>query len=151
MNSKKLSIGSDHGGFTLKQELVKRLQADGFEVDDKGPANTDSVDYPDYALKVCEDVVNGKSDFGVLVCTTGIGMSMSANKFHGIRAAVCHMEDAAEFTRRHNDANVICFGEKYDTPYMAEKMVKIFAATDFEGGRHQRRIDKFMNLEGCQS
>ena len=95
MNSKKLSIGSDHGGFTLKQELVKRLQADGFEVDDKGPANTDSVDYPDYALKVCEDVVNGKSDFGVLVCTTGIGMSMSANKFHGIRAAVCHMESYA--------------------------------------------------------
>ena len=148
MNSKKtLSIGSDHGGFALKAYLVKSLSDAGYTVLDKGPADTASVDYPDYAKAVCGDVNAGKADFGVLVCTSGIGMSIAANKIRGIRAALCLSEDAGKFSRLHNNANVICMGAKYVPAELAEKMVKIFAETEFEGGRHQRRVGKFMDFE----
>ena len=112
------------------------------DVLDRGTHSHDSVDYPDFAIAVSKDVVSGTVERGVVICTTGIGVSIAANKVHGIRAAVCHNEDAAEFCRRHNNANVICFGQKYDTPYMALKMAGIFLATAFEGGRHERRVDK---------
>jgi ribose 5-phosphate isomerase B len=138
----KISIGSDHGGVDLKDALVAGLRAAGHDVTDHGTHGHDSVDYPDFGIAVARDVAAGTVERGVVICTTGIGISIAANKVHGVRAAVCHNEDAAEFSRRHNDANVIAFGQKYDTPYMALKMTNIFLATAFDGGRHQRRIDK---------
>jgi len=141
-NSMKISIGSDHGGVDLKDAVAQGLRVAGHDVLDRGTHSHDSVDYPDFAIAVSKDVVSGTVERGVVICTTGIGVSIAANKVHGIRAAVCHNEDAAEFCRRHNNANVICFGQKYDTPYMALKMAGIFLATAFEGGRHERRVDK---------
>ncbi|MEO0795767.1 MAG: ribose 5-phosphate isomerase B [Verrucomicrobiota bacterium] len=148
----KISIGSDHGGVDLKMAVVAALQAEGHEIIDHGTNNHDSVDYPDYGEAVAKDVVAGTADYGVAICTTGIGISISVNKVNGARGAVCHNEDAAEFSRRHNNANVICFGQKYDTPYMAMKMVKIFIATDWEGDgpagdRHARRVNKMAKIE----
>ena len=148
MNSKKiLSIGSDHGGFALKCALAKSLSAAGYEVADRGPADSSSVDYPDFAKLVCGDVNSGKADLGVLICTSGIGMSIAANKIRGIRAALCLSEDAAKFSRLHNNANVLCMGSKYLTPTLAESIASIFASTEFEGGRHERRVCKFMDFE----
>ncbi|WOO43042.1 ribose 5-phosphate isomerase B [Rubellicoccus peritrichatus] len=145
----KISIGADHGGFGLKEAVKQSLLAEGHEVIDHGTNSTESVDYPDYGEAVAWDVVNGVADRGVAICTTGIGISMAVNKVRGARGAVCHNEDAAEFCRRHNKANVICFGQKYDTPYMAAKMTKIFLETEFEGGgRHDRRINKIAKIEG---
>lgn len=143
----KISIGSDHGGLELKTALIAALTEDGHELLDFGTNSKDSVDYPDFGEAVAKAVVSGQADFGVAICTTGIGISISVNKVKGARGAVCHNEDAAEFTRRHNDANVICFGQKYDTPYMATKMARIFLKTEFEGGRHQRRVDKMSAIE----
>ena len=143
---RKISIGCDHGATTLKDALVKSLGND-FEITDEGTFGTESVDYPDFAKKVCDSVKDGKADFGILLCTTGIGMSIAANKVRGIRAALCHNEDCAKFSRLHNNANVICMGAKYVPAELAEKMVKIFAETEFEGGRHQRRVGKFMDFE----
>ncbi len=147
MNSKKLSIGCDHGGFDLKQSLVKRLQDAGFEVSDKGCFDKNSVDYPDLAKSVCDDVNAQSVDFGVLVCTSGIGMSIAANKVCGIRAALCLSLDAGKFSRLHNNANVCCLGAKYLDENTAFEIVKTFAETQFEGGRHERRVDKFMGFE----
>jgi len=138
----KISIGADHGGVDLKEILGQALRAAGHEVLDRGTHGHESVDYPDFAIAVSNDVAGGTAERGVLVCTTGIGVSISANKVHGIRAALCHNEDGAEFCRRHNDANIICFGQKYITPYMAAKMTMIFLNTAFEGGRHERRVKK---------
>ncbi len=144
----KISIGSDHGGVDLKNAIVASLEKDGHEVTDHGTHGHDSVDYPDFGEAVARDVAGGAADKGVLICTTGIGISISANKVRGIRAAVCHNEDAAEFSRRHNDANIICFGQKYDTPYMAAKMCKIFFETPWDGGeRHERRLGKIAAIE----
>lgn len=148
MNSKKiLSIGADHGGFALKEALKKRLSAKGFQLIDEGCFSTESVDYPDLAKKVCDDVLSKKVELGVLVCTSGIGMSIAANKIDGIRAALCLCEDAGEFARLHNNANVCCLGAKYLSEELAEKIVETFVSTDFEGGRHQRRVQKFMDFE----
>ena len=138
----KISLGSDHGGVDLKDALVQALRAGGHEVQDRGTHGHHSVDYPDFALAVSRDVVSGAAERGIVVCTTGIGVGIAANKVHGIRAAVCFNEDSAEFCRRHNDANVICFGQKYFTPYMALKLTNIFLTTAFEGGRHERRVEK---------
>lgn len=143
----KISIGSDHGGLELKDALKISLEKEGHEVVDRGTNSRESVDYPDFGEAVAQDVTSGKVDRGVVICTTGIGISISANKVRGARAAVCHNEDAAEFCRRHNDANIICFGQKYDTPYMAAKMCKIFLETPFDAGRHCRRIDKITAIE----
>ena len=144
----KVSIASDHGGVDLKDALVKALQSMGHEPIDRGTHNHDSVDYPDFGEAVGRDIARGAAERGVAICTTGIGISISVNKVKGARAAICHNEDAAEFSRRHNDANIICFGQKYDTPYMATKMLHIFLNTEFEGGRHQRRINKISKIEG---
>ena len=139
---KKISLGSDHGGRRLCAHITQYLKEKGHEITYHGTHNDTSVDYPDFAVSVANDVVSGICELGVLVCTTGIGVSISANKVSGIRAALAFNEDAARFARSHNKANIICFGEKYDTPYLAERMLDVFLSTEFEGGRHQRRIDK---------
>ncbi|HTB63202.1 MAG TPA: ribose 5-phosphate isomerase B [Opitutales bacterium] len=138
----KISLGADHGGVDLKDSLAQALRAAGLEVIDRGTHGHDSVDYPDFAVAVGNDVANGTAERGILVCTTGIGICIAANKIHKVRAAICFNEDGAEFCRRHNNANVICFGQKYITPYMAQKMAMIFLNTEFEGGRHERRVNK---------
>ncbi len=138
----KISIGSDHAGVDLKGALAEHLRKAGHEVLDRGTHTHDSCDYPDFARAVGEDILDGRAERGVLVCSTGIGISMAANKMRGIRAALIHNEDAAQFCRLHNDANVICLGAKYITPFMGSKLVDIFLSMPFEGGRHQRRVDK---------
>ncbi len=147
----KLSIASDHGGLELRAALVEQLKAAGHEVADYGPFDHARVDYPDYAQKACADVTEKRSDFAVLVCTTGVGMCMTANKLRGIRAYAAYNEDASRFTRMHNNANVICFGQKYHTPYMAMRMIEIFMNTAYEGGRHQARLDKISDIEKNQN
>ena len=148
MSSKKiLSIGADHGGFALKNAIKEALIADGYDIIDRGTNGTESVDYPDFAFDVCKDVNEARADLGVLICTSGIGMSIAANKVHGIRAALCLSEDAGKFSRLHNNANVCCLGAKYLTLELATEIVKTFASTDFEGGRHERRVCKFMDFE----
>ncbi len=147
MSSKKFSIGSDHGGFELKQAIISSLEKEGYEIVDKGCFDTSSVDYPDYAKSVCDDVNSKKVDFGVLVCTSGIGMSIAANKVKGIRGALCLSIDAGMFSRLHNNANVCCLGAKYLDVATAVDIVKMFSNTEFEGGRHCRRVDKFMDFE----
>lgn len=139
----KIALGADHGGFQLKNEVLNYLKSKGYETVDFGTNSTASVDYPDFAKKVGEAVVSGQCDFGVLVCTTGIGISMAANKIKGVRAALCHNEDCAKFSRLHNNANIICMGQKYIGKELAERMVQTFLDTQFEGGRHQRRVDLF--------
>ena len=138
----KLGIASDHGGFLLKEEIVKFYKNKNIEIIDYGCDSTDSVDYPDFAKKVCHAYLNKDIDFGILVCTTGIGMSICANKFKGIRAALVTNNDAACLTRRHNNSNIICIGAKYTESSEAFKYIDTFIETSFEGGRHQRRIDK---------
>lgn len=142
-----LTIGCDHSGLELKNEVIKHLEERGVEYKDFGTFTPDSVDYPDYALKVCHSVTSGESERGILICGTGLGMSMAANKVKGIRAAVCHDTFSAEFTRRHNDANVLCMGGRVIGPGLACKVVDAYLDSEFEGGRHQRRIDKVMAIE----
>lgn len=147
--SKKVAIGSDHGGFALKEELkrflIDELQCD---VEDLGCYDTSSCDYPDFGLAVAKRVASAQVDAGVLVCSTGIGISISANKVEGIRAALVHHVYEAEMTRRHNDANIICFGGHITGPAIAREALRTFLSTDFEGGRHQRRVDKMMAVQG---
>ncbi|MBR4596990.1 MAG: ribose 5-phosphate isomerase B [Opitutales bacterium] len=138
----KIALGADHGGFGLKNSVLKYLQEAGFETVDCGTNSADSVDYPDFAKLVGAKVAGGECDFGVLVCTTGIGISIAANKIKGIRAALCHNCDGAKFSRLHNNANVICMGAKYVGKKLANEMVKTFLETQFEGGRHARRVGK---------
>ncbi len=144
----KISLGADHAGVDLKDSLAQALRNAGHEIVDRGTHGHESVDYPDFAIAVAKDVAKGFSERGVLVCSTGIGISISANKVRKIRAALVHNEDAAEFCRRHNNANIICFGQKYTTPYMAQKLALIFLNTPFEGGRHERRVEKISAEEG---
>lgn len=141
-----LSFGSDHGGFILRRGLVAALQAKGYAIIDRGTATEVSCDYPDYAQAVGADVLGGQARFGILVCTTGSGITMAANKIKGIRAALVQNADAAGLSRRHNDANVLCFGAKYVDLPVALACVEAFLAADFEAGRHSRRVDK---LESC--
>ncbi|MFT4977622.1 MAG: ribose 5-phosphate isomerase B [Myxococcota bacterium] len=140
--------GSDHGGLRLKTELIGKLCEAGVEVEDVGTHDTTSTDYPDYAAQVAERVRAGGADWGLLVCGTGIGMSIAANKVTGIRAAVVSDVFSAEATRRHNNAQVLCLGERVIGPGLAWKIVEAFMAAPFEGGRHQRRVDKITALEG---
>lgn len=145
--AERVLAGSDHAGLHLRAEAVKAAQAAGFEVEDLGPYSGESVDYPDYARQVAEGVAAGRARFGILVCGTGIGMSISANKVHGVRAAHCVTEFDARMARAHNDANVLCMGERVIGPGVAAALVKAFLETPFEGGRHQRRVDKIGALE----
>jgi len=137
-----LSFGSDHGGFALRRGLVEALKAKGFAILDRGTETEASCDYPDYAQAVGADVVSGRAAFGILICSTGIGISIAANKVHGIRAALVQSPDAAGLSRRHNNANVLCFGGKYVDLPTALACVEAFLAAEFEAGRHTRRVDK---------
>ena len=144
----KISIGSDHGGYALKQELIAYLQEQGHEVKDFGCHDTSSCDYPDCGEAAARAVASGECERGIVVCTTGIGISISANKVKGIRCALCSEPYSAEMTRRHNDANMLALGAGFTAPMMAKRIVDVFLATPFEGGRHQRRVDKIAAIEG---
>ena len=143
----KISIGSDHGGYALKQDLIDYLQSLGHEVVDCGCHDTSSCDYPEFGEAAARAVVSGDCQRGIVVCTTGIGISISANKVKGIRCALCSEPLSAEMTRRHNDANMLALGAGLTAPMMARRIVDVFLTTEFEGGRHQRRIDKMMAIE----
>lgn len=138
----KISLGVDHGAFNLRETLLAHLKEAGHDVIDHGTYSTDSVDYPDYAHAVSSDITAGRADLGVLCCTTGIGVSIAANKVEGIRAANVRYEDEAALSRRHNHANVICLGALHTTTYEAKRLVDIFLSAPFEGGRHARRVGK---------
>jgi len=139
----RIAIGSDHAGYLVKDMIVDHLKQNNIEITDLGCNTPDSVDYPDYAKKVCAEILQDRADFGILVCGTGIGMSMAANKIVTIRAALCNDVYAAEMTRKHNDANVLCLGARTVNPSIVRDIVNIFLKTEFEGGRHETRIRKF--------
>ncbi len=144
----KIALAADHGGFRLKDKLVAHLNAKGIETVDFGTNTADSIDYPDLAHPLCEAVASGECDLGVLVCSTGIGMSMAANKHKGIRAACCSETISAGLTRAHNNANVLCLGEFIVGEHTAKEMVDIFISTPFsEGERHVRRVNKVNSLD----
>jgi ribose 5-phosphate isomerase B len=143
----KLAIASDHGGVELKQELVGALEKQGARVVDLGTNGTASVDYPDYGRAVAERVSRGEVDRGVLICTNGIGMSIVANKFPGVRAALVGDATAARMAREHNDANVLVLGGGMTGKFHAGELLRIFLETPFAGGRHQRRVDKIADIE----
>lgn len=143
----KLAIASDHAGFGLKNRILRYLSEKKVDAVDFGADGRDSVDYPDYAIQVAESVSKGKIDRGILICGTGIGMSITANKFPGVRAALCHNAVTAEASRRHNDANVLVLGERVLDEETAVQIVRIWLETDFEAGRHQRRLDKIRAIE----
>jgi ribose 5-phosphate isomerase B len=143
----KIVAGSDHAGLALRAEAVKVARAAGLEVEDLGPFSGESVDYPDYAKRVAEAVASGRAKLGLLVCGTGIGMSIAANKVKGVRAAHCTTELEARMARAHNDANVLCLGERVIGLGLGAAIVKAFLETPFEGGRHARRVDKMKDME----
>lgn len=147
MQNKKIAVGCDHGGYELKKAILSHLDEIGVEYKDYGTYSEDSCDYPDYAEKTCAAVIGGECDLAILVCGTGIGISMAANKIKGIRAACCSDTFSARFTRLHNDANALCMGGRVVGAGLACDMVDLFINTEFEGGRHQSRIDKIMALE----
>lgn len=142
-----IAIASDHGGFDLKNYVVKYLSDNGFQFEDLGTFNTDSVDYPDYAVKVAEGVAQGKYEKGIVICGTGIGISIAANKIHGIRAALCTDSYMARMSREHNDANILALGGRVIGPELALDIVKTWLETEFLGGKHKRRIDKIADIE----
>lgn len=144
--SKKFYIATDHAGYALKA-YVKDVVTDlGHEIVDLGPDSADRVDYPDFAKKCADAVLEDKGSFGILICGTGIGISIAANKVSGIRAALCHDHYTAKLTRQHNDANILCFGERVVGKGVIEEMIETFASTEFEGGRHAGRVAK---IESC--
>ena len=143
----RVAIGCDHRGFEVKDKLADQIERLGHEVFDAGTNDCDSVDYPDFAEIVAQRVAAGKADRGILICGTGIGMAIAANKVNGVRAATCHDDLTAEMSRRHNDTNVLCLAADLLTDPLIDRMVSIWLKTDFEGGRHARRIDKITRLE----
>ena len=140
-------IGSDHGGYELKEVIVKYLKSIGKEVKDCGTFDGASVDYPDIAKEVCAEYKKGGYEFGILICGTGIGISIAANKIEGIRCALLNNEYSAKMTKRHNNSNIIAFGGRVVGPDMAIGMLEAYMSAEFEGGRHQKRIDKVSELE----
>ena len=147
MKDKKITIGSDHAGYELKLKVIAHLKERGIEAIDVGTYSTDSCDYPDFAHAVCKNVQEGVTELGILVCGTGIGMSMAANKHKGIRAAACSDTFSARLTRMHNDANVLCFGERVVGMGLACDLVDAFIDAEFEGGKHARRVDMITAIE----
>lgn len=138
----KLTIASDHGGYELKDYLIKYLSSKDILIEDLGAFDEESVDYPDYAKEVVKKILNKEADFGILVCGSGIGMSITANRYKGIRAALVSEPISAKLTRMHNDANILCLGGRLIGKDMAKEIVDVFLHTPFEGGRHERRIGK---------
>ena len=143
----RISIACDHGAFDLKERLKAHLLEQGHQVTDCGTHSGESCDYPDFAAAAARLVADGSCERGVVLCTTGIGMSIAANKVKGVRCALCHEPLSAEMTRRHNDANMLAMGAGLVGPNLATRIVEVFLNTPFEGGRHQRRVDKLTALE----
>lgn len=143
----KIGIGNDHAAVDMKFEIVKYLEESGYEVVNFGTDTNDSCDYPVYGEKVARAVANGEADRGILICGTGVGISLAANKVKGIRAAVCSESVTARFSRLHNDANILAFGARIVGAETAKDMVNVWLNTEFEGGRHQRRVDLIMKIE----
>lgn len=144
----KIALGADHAGFEEKERLKKTLDEIGVEYEDVGTFSTDSVDYPDFAQKVGEKVESGEAEQGILVCGSGIGVAIAANKMHGVRAAQAWNEETARLARRHNNANVLTIGARVIPEEEIPKIVKAWFSADFEGGRHEKRVEKIMDLEG---
>ncbi|WP_300385532.1 ribose 5-phosphate isomerase B [Clostridium sp.] len=147
----KIALGSDHGGIELKEEIKRYLTKEGYEIKDFGTDSNSSCDYPDYALPVAEAVVAKEFDFGILICGTGIGIGIAANKVPGIRAALCSDTFSAHATREHNNANILSLGQRVVGPGLALDIVKTFLNTDFQGDRHQNRINKITEIENKYS
>ena len=143
----KIAIGSDHGGVHLKAHIKEYLTSKGIEVEDFGTTGEESVDYPDYAKKVADVVASGQFKQGILICGTGIGISIAANKVKGIRAALCGDVFSARMSREHNNANILCMGERVIGVGLAETIVDAWLNSEFAGGRHERRVNKIMDLE----
>jgi ribose 5-phosphate isomerase B len=144
---KKIALAADHAGYEDKEQIKKTLDEMGVEYNDMGTYSCDAVDYPDFAKKAAEAVARGDYDQGVLVCGSGTGMAIAANKVPGIRAAVAWNEDIARLARQHNDANVLSLAARFNTPEELEKIVKAFLTADFDGGRHERRVEKIEEIE----
>lgn len=147
----KIAIGADHAGFELKEKIRQRLAAQGITMDDQGTHSTESVDYPDYARKVGEEVARHQADLGILVCGSGIGMAISANKVPGVRAANVTSEQEAQLSREHNDANVLALGARLLDEQKAFAIVDAWLQASFAGGRHQRRVDKIAAIERAEA
>ena len=145
---KLIGLASDHAGYELKEYVKQWLEAKGWEYKDFGTYNTDSCDYAQFAQRAAKAVASGECEKGILCCGTGIGISLAANKVKGIRCAHCADSLQAEMTRRHNNANMMAIGAGFTGKNMAERMVEVFLSTEFEGGRHERRVNKMMELEG---
>jgi len=143
----RIAVGSDHRGFSIRPKIIEWIQEMGHEVTDVGSHTPDPVDYPDIAATVGRMVISDQVDRGVLICGTGFGMSIAANKVRGIRAAACHDDVTAEMSRRHNDANILCLSAELLGDRVIQRMLKIWFDTPFEGGRHARRVQKIANLE----
>jgi len=139
---KKIAIGGDHAGFEYKRNLIQKLNSLGYEVKDFGPFSTDSVDYPDYVHPLATALENGEFDLGIVICGSGNGVAITANKHQGIRAALCWNEDLAALARQHNNANVLALPARFISYELAEKLAEIFLTTEFEGGRHANRVNK---------
>jgi ribose 5-phosphate isomerase B len=147
----RIAIASDHAGFALKSQLCVKLRQEGHDVSDYGTNSAEACDYPDFAAKVAQSVAAGNSEKGILVCYTGVGMSIAANKVPGIRAALGTCPEEVQLVRQHNDANVLTLGAKFITEPDAEKLVDVFLGTEFEGGRHARRVAKITALESSRA
>ncbi len=145
MNIKNIAIGCDHAGFVYKDVITEMLLAQGITIQDFGTNSTDSVDYPDFVHPVANIVECGKADFGIVLCGSGNGVAMTANKYQGIRCALCWNEEVAALARQHNNANMMAIPARFVDAELAKKMVEIFLNTEFEGGRHNRRVEKISN------
>ena len=146
----KIAIGCDHGGFEHKEAIKKMLEEKGYTVRDFGIDEVKSVDYPDIALPLAKSIQKGENEMGILVCGTGIGMSLAANKVKGIRAAVCSDHFSAKYTRLHNNSNILCLGGRVIGIGTALELAELFVTTEFEGGRHQTRVDKITAIENME-
>jgi ribose 5-phosphate isomerase B len=144
--SKPIAIGGDHAGYNYKEDVISFLEASGIPFKDYGTHSEDSVDYPDFAHPVASAVENGEASFGILLCGSGNGVAITANKHQGVRAAICWGEELAKLAREHNDANIICIPSRFVKESDVEKMIQIFISTPFEGGRHNRRVSKIACL-----
>lgn len=150
MKPKRIAIGSDHAGFEAKEQAKRDIESLGLEIEDKGTSGLQSVDYPDFGAAVGQAVADGEVDRGVVICGSGIGISIAANKVHGVRAALCWNEETAKLARQHNDANVLCIGARFIEPDLAARMIRVFMETEFESGRHQQRVEKLTQLDDAR-
>jgi ribose 5-phosphate isomerase B len=143
----RIAVGTDHRGYPIRARIIDLLQRLGHEVDDAGTYSDEAIDYPDIAARVARKVSRGEVDRGILICGTGLGMSITANKFPGVRAAPCHDDLTAEMSRRHNDSNILCLSADLLGERLIDRMIELWLSTPFEGGRHIRRIAKITELE----